>query len=168
MKRFTNYILLVSVMGLLLVLTACPYASKVPIDKAGVKFDRNLLGKWKKYSNSESKHPEYFEIADIDGNQFNINKFEYSSSDSSYNKSVYLAHISKIGDYLFLNMQKGGEGDYFLHRIDLNGNTFKLYEVTDNIDETFNTSEELRDFIKKNMHLSFFYNKDEKLYIKEK
>jgi uncharacterized membrane protein YkgB len=43
-----------------------------------------------------------------------------------------------------------------------------LYELTDNIDEKFTESQKLKEFVKKNMHLSFFYNKDEKKYVKVK
>jgi hypothetical protein len=43
-----------------------------------------------------------------------------------------------------MNMQQDGQGDYYLHRIDLGDKEFSLYEVTDNIDEKFNTSPELK------------------------
>ncbi len=168
MKTLKELTFLGVVISLLVLLTACPYASKVPIDKPSLTVDKQLIGKWVKYSEKKKEHPNYFDISDIGNHQYNICKFEYNKSDSSYNKSDYLAHITKIDDYKFLNMQKDGEGSYYLYRIDLQGNKFRLYEITDNIDETFNSSEELKQFVKKYMHLSFFYNKEEELYMKSK
>lgn len=63
-------------------------------------------------------------------------------------------------------MQQDGKGDYYLYRIDMGNGEFTLFELTDNIDEKFNTSAELKAFVKKNMGLSFFYNKDEERYLK--
>ncbi len=151
----------------LLVLTACPYASKVPIDEANLKVNKDLIGKWIKSSDLQKEHPNYFQISDNGDKHYKIIKFEYQSSDSAYKETLYAAHISKIDNNSFLNMQKDGQGDFYLHKIELTGNKFKLFEITDNIDEKFNNSEELKIFIKQYMHLSFFYNKDEQLYVKE-
>ena len=57
-------------------------------------------------------------------------------------------------------------GKFYLHKVDLSDDRFVLYEVTDNIDEKFDSSEKLKAFVKKHMHLSFFYNKDEVTYYK--
>ncbi len=160
-------IILMSLISAMLILTACPYQSSVPISEANQKLDKKLMGKWIKESDMEAENPEYFEIQPIDKYKFNIVKFEYQTSDSTYKETKYLTHITKIDDNVFLNMQENGAGDYFLHKIDLQGDKFILYEVTDNIDEKFNTSAELYDFVKKNMNLSFFYNKDETTYIRD-
>lgn len=125
------------------------------------------MGKWIKESDDTAENPEYFEIKPIDKYKFNIVKYEYQSNDSTYKETTYLTHITKIDGNTFLNMQENGEGDYFLYKIDLQGDKFVLYEITDNIDEKFNTSEELYDFVKKNMNLSFFYNKDEVTYVRD-
>ena len=42
----------------------------------------------------------------------------------------------------------------------------KLLPVTENIDEKFTSSAELKKFIEKNKSLSFFYDKDENSFIK--
>ncbi len=160
-------IILMSLISAMLILTACPYQSSVPISEANQKLDKKLMGKWIKESDMEAENPEYFEIQPVDKYKFNIVKFEYQTSDSTYKETKYLTHITKIDDNVFLNMQENGAGDYFLHKIDLQGDKFILYEVTDNIDEKFNTSAELYDFVKKNMNLSFFYNKDETTYIRD-
>ena len=153
---------------MIFVLTACPYQSKVPIDKPNTKVDKTVLGKWIKKSDKENENPEYFQISAIEENKYNIVKFEYQSNDSTYKQTKYITHFSYIKDYVFMNMQKDGDGDYFMHRIDMNGDEFMLYELTDNIDEKFVSSEEFKKFVKKNMKLSFFYNKDEVKYVRSK
>ncbi len=160
-------IILMSLISAMLILTACPYQSSVPISEANQKLDKKLMGKWIKESDMEAENPEYFEIQPVDKFKFNIVKFEYQTSDSTYKETKYLTHITKIDNNVFLNMQENGAGDYFLYKIDLQGDKFVLYEITDNIDEKFNTSAELYDFVKKNMNLSFFYNKDETTYIRD-
>jgi hypothetical protein len=55
-----------------------------------------------------------------------------------------------------------------MEKKDADGSRIKFKAVTDNITEEFATPEELKAFIKKNMELSFFYNKDdEKTFYKE-
>lgn len=66
-----------------------------------------------------------------------------------------------------MNMQKDGTGDYYLHKVVLKDKAMTFIEVTENIDEKFNTSEELRAFITKYMKLSFFYTKEEVQYTKQ-
>ena len=88
--------------------------------------------------------------------------------DSTYSQEIYISHISDLEGNSFMNMQQDGSGDYFLHKIVLAENVLTFVEVTENIDEKFNTSEELRAFIQKHMNLSFFYTKEEVQYTKRK
>lgn len=162
-----NLIPIVILAMAIFITTGCPYASKVPIDSPGAKTNPKLFGKWLKASDNAKENPEYFVISEIDPNKYSIVKFEYQSSDSTYKETKYVSHISQIEDISFLNMQKDGVGDYYLHKIDLGNNEFTLFEVTDNIDEKFGSSDELRKFVQKHMRLSFFYNKDEIKYVKE-
>ncbi len=162
-------VVLLSLFAAMLVLTACPYQSAVPISEANQKPNKKLMGKWIKESDLEQENPEFFVIkkSEDDKFKFYIVKNEYQSSDSSYKETKYLTHITDIDGNIFLNMQENGEGDYYIHKVDLQGDKFVLYEVTDNIDEKFNSSAELYDFIKKYMNLSFFYNKDETTYVRD-
>lgn len=155
---------ILSFLPIVLLLTACPYESSVPITSADKPIDQNLLGKWVKSDEVTNEYPsEYYQINDLGGTLYEVLKYSFSSEDSTYSSETYISHISiliKDGKaYRFLNMKKSGS--YYLHRVDLSVDEFVLYEVTDNIDDRFNTSEELKDFVKANMHLSFFYNKDE-------
>jgi hypothetical protein len=164
MKKFIVPLLIMA--SFVVLFTACPYSSSVPIDNPSVKVDKNLLGKWLKASDQTAENPTYYEIGQLDNFKYNIVKNEYNSYDSAYTKTAYVGYVSKIDNLSFMNMQQDGKGDYYLHRLDLGNGEFSFIEVTDNIDEKFNTSAELKAFIKKYMNLSFFYNKDEEKYTK--
>jgi len=146
------------------ILTACPYASTVPIDTPSVKVQNTLMGKWIKAGDESNTNPNYFVITKNDDFKYKIIKNEYNSYDSAYKATIYISHISKIDNIQFMNMQQDGSGDYYLYKIDLAQNEFSLFEITDNIDEKFSNPAELKAFVKKNMYLSFFYNKDEEKY----
>ena len=150
------------------ILTSCPYSSRVPIDKPGISVNKKLFGKWIQAKDRDEDFPQFFQIEKHDKYRYKIFDWQFKTSDSAYDSTLFISYISEIEDNMFLNMQKNGEGDYLLYKIDLESNEeFTLFEVTDNIDEQFNTSEELKAFIKAYMHLSFFYNKDEKKYIRQ-
>ena len=154
-------------LSVVVLLTACPYTSDVPISEANEKLDKQLYGKWIKESDKDSENPEFFSITQAEKYKYRIEKNEYSSSDSSYEATVYISHTSTLGDYIFINMQENGEGEFYLYRIDMEDDAFTLFEVTDNIDEKYTNSTDLRTFVDKNKDLSFFYNKDEVKYIRE-
>jgi len=163
----TKNLLFIIFIAIIFVLTACPYKSKVPIDVPNQEINKELIGKWIKKADKSNDNPEYFMISKrSDKFKCDIVKFEYQSSDSTYKKTKYITHFTTIKNKLFLNMQKEDEDDFYLHRLDLSGDEFVLYELTENIDEQFTSSKALKKFIKKNMKHSFFYNKDEKKYIK--
>lgn len=154
---------------LVVLLTACPYESAVPITEADAPIDKTLLGKWIKEDDSDNEFPdEYYQIDDLGGRLYEILKFSLNTEDSTYTSETFISHFSDLTKdgqtYRFLNMKK--DGNYYLHLVDLNSERFILYEVTDNIDETFSTSEELRAFVEQHMHLSFFYNRDEATFYK--
>ncbi len=146
--------------------TACPYSSTVPLADANVKIAPELLGKWV-VEDEYAETPNYFIFSEIDGLKFKAEKYEYNSTDEIYEVSgTYICHFTDIGKTRFANMNQ--DGTYYFYKIELNGNTqFKLFEVTDNIDETFSSSVELSTFFGKYKDLSFFYNKDEETYNKE-
>ena len=159
--------------GLMLILTACPYQSRVPISKPVEKINKDLLGYW--IASGEMEYGEeatYFEIGKFDKVKYEIIEHSYSTYDSTWSEKKYHMHTSMVGDETFMNIQEDGMGDYHLHKleIDVAGKSKQLtvYEVTDNIDETFNTSEDLKAFIEKHKGLSFFYTSDETIYFPHK
>lgn len=166
MKQTKQTLYLLIAISIIFLITACPYSSEVPIDNPSIEIQKILLGQWVKAKDIDKKKPDYFNIKDVGNKQYDITKFEYRSSDSAYRETKYIAHLSKIEDLSFLNMQKNGSGSYYLYRIDFDKNRFTLFELTDNIDEKFTTSKALKAFVKKYMRLSFFYSKEEETYIK--
>ncbi|HIO68250.1 MAG TPA: hypothetical protein EYN41_07945 [Flavobacteriales bacterium] len=149
------------------ILIGCPYTSSVPIDEPNVKVNKKLIGKWIKTSDLSAENPGFYEINEHDKFLYMITDNSYSSMDSTYSQDMYISHITDIEGTLFMNMQKDGTGDYYLHKVALEGKELTFIEVTENIDEKFNTSAELKAFIAKYMHLSFFYTKEEVQYTKQ-
>ena len=150
------------------VFSGCPYTSKVPISDATEKINPELFGQWVKKSDMDSDNPDYLDIHKVAGEeQFYLVK-EYDWVTDNYTIKEYHTHTTTINGHIFLNMQENGRGDYYLHRVDINDDDTEitLYEVTDNIDEEFSDTKSLYDYVKENMELSFFYNKDEKVYIR--
>ena len=139
------------------ILIGCPYTSSVPIDEPNVKVDKKLIGKWIKTSDLSAENPGFYEINKHDKFLYKITDNSYNSMDSTYSQDMYISRITDLEGTLFMNMQKDGTGDYYLHRVVLEGKELTFIEVTENIDEKFNTSEELKAFIAKYMHLSFLY-----------
>ncbi len=149
------------------ILTGCPYESEVPIDSPQVEVNKNLIGKWiEQKDNKENKeNPEYLEIKKVGEKKYLIEQYSWESH--NYKVDKYFMHVSLIGDLQFMNIQKEKGTKYYLYKFLLKGNTLTFFEITDNIDEKFNDSKELKAFIKKYMNLSFFYSKEEEVYLKE-
>jgi hypothetical protein len=143
--------------------TACPYSSTVPLSDATISVGSEMMGKWM-IEDEYSEQPNYFIFTAMDGKKFKAEKYEYNSTDEFYEVSgTYIVHFTDIAKTRFANMSQ--DGTYYFYKIEMVGkDQFKLYEVTDNIDETFTTSGELNAFFGKYKDLSFFYNKDEEVY----
>ena len=156
-----------SIAFLACILTGCPYTSSVPIDEPNVKVDKKFIGKWVKTDDLTADNPSYYEIDRHDKFLYKITDNSYNSMDSTYSREMYISHVTDIEGTTFMNMQKDGTGDYYLHKVVLNDKVMTFIEVTENIDEQFDTSAELKAFIAKYMHLSFFYNKEEVEYTKQ-
>lgn len=152
------------------VFMGCPYESKIPLDTADKsKPDKSLLG-----PHSEKGEESYAWTVELDNNQYKITKKNTEEADSE--PTIYIGWLTELGGATFLNVYERdeyGSSDktYYLYKVekkDVEGSRVKLKAITDNITEEFATSEELKAFIKKNMELSFFYNKDdEKTFYKE-
>lgn len=149
-----------------LVFMGCPYESKLPLDTAEKsKPEKALLGVW------EAKDDEdYTWKCVMEGNQYRIEKKSVESPEDD--PTIYFGWLTDVGDARFLNVyeQSYDEKSYMLYRMEMKGDgeRIRFKAVTDNITEEFATSEELKTFVKKNMELTFFYNKDdEKTFYKE-
>lgn len=157
--RFFLPLLVMAVM-----LGGCPYTSEVPIDEPSLKVKNEMLGKWEKKSTDK----DVYTISKADKFTYQIEK----TGPDSKTPSVYKAFMSEVGGDIFMNMtETGGQSDgktYILFKVETNdaGNKITLRGLTENIDEKFTSSAELKKFIKKYKGLSFFYDKDEDVFFK--
>ncbi|UKN00853.1 hypothetical protein K6119_14050 [Paracrocinitomix mangrovi] len=164
-----NLLRLGSMASLMFVLTACPYKSTVPISPAEEKVNKKLIGEWIATSQLEFKNPTYVKVDKKDKVYYNIVEYNYSSHDSSYKEKFYQMHTSTVGENTFLNVQSIKEtNSFYLYKIEMENDDLTLYEVTENIDEKFNSSAELKSFVEANMQHSFFYSTGEVKYIRKK
>ena len=145
----------------MLMLWGCPYQSLIPLSGAVEPVEMKMIGSWVPDSDAEKENASYYIIGLSDSVHYDIEHFQYNDSDDSYNVKRYLGHTTTLGKHIFLNMQEVGHKDFHMHRVELQGEGFILYEVTDNIDEKFEDEAEMQKFFEANMHLSFFYNKAE-------
>jgi hypothetical protein len=141
----------------------CPYGTEVAIDeKPQIKVMSALLGKWEKRSSADYSYT----VSRLDEYNYKIEKLTTSSGE----KTVYTGFLSDVEGEKFFNIREetATPKTYYLYKVDLSGgdNMVKLVSVTDNIDEKFTSSAELKKFIEKYKGLSFFYDKDEDSYIR--
>ena len=141
----------------------CPYGTEVAIDeKPSVKIMPSLIGKWEQRSSTDYSYM----VSKTDDYNYKIEKTTVSSGE----KTVYNGFVSDVSGDKFFNIweEKGNPKTYYLYRIDQSGgdNMIKLQSVTQNIDEKFTTSADLKKFIAQYKGLSFFFEKDEDSYIK--
>ena len=152
----------VSVLLCAFILFACPYESVVPIDSPTVPLDKKLIGTWKKL-NAED---ESYVISERDEYTFNIEKRGKSESDTEH----FWGYESHVDGIRFLNILRVGPIDtlskFFFYKIDLNTDSIRLFELTENIDEEFSTSASLKNFISINLKNTYFFNKEEINYIR--
>jgi hypothetical protein len=164
----------------------CPYSSDVPVDTPNIKVESSYLGVWSETNVSTIRYDikklndfEYLIIQLPDTTSKNNNSFDNDTGQSadvkkSSDTTTYTGHISKIKDFYFLNLKSKGQNfleanKYNIYKIDFNGNSeFRLTEITSNIKEQFDNSNDLRNYIEKYMDsgISFFYG-SETTYLKE-
>jgi hypothetical protein len=150
---------------LLLLMTACPYSSSVPLDNPKVSVSDKLLGKWIEESDFND-NPDYYIFKKKDDTRYVLEEYAFDSELESYTQNdEYIGHITLLGDVEFFNLFKDDEATYYFYKLEFPSNSqLIMHEVTDNITEEFTSSAELKTFFEKNKHLSFFYNRDPKKY----
>ncbi len=156
-------------LSLVVMLTACPYSSSVPIDEGTVKIPVELAGQWIASEEKESENPTYFVIVIDDSFHATAKKMEYSAADSSYLPTIYHLTLSDVDGETFMNAKEAGINTYNLYKFNFNTKTGELStsEITDYIKEVFNSSNELKEFISKNKSKSYFYTNTTDNYIRK-
>lgn len=155
MKRLLHFVLL---FGSCFIISGCPYETDVPIDAPSVKIDSGLLGDWVEQDNENVK----YSVTRKDDFTYHI---EVTALEENDHES-YLAYASQVNKIMFLNISRTESGGhlpgFLIYKIEFkNDQWLTLTEVTDNIDETFSSSQELKKFISKNMSNSYFFGKEE-------
>jgi hypothetical protein len=158
-----------SLIAFVVLLTGCPFSSSVPIDEGTVKVSPSLAGEWVSVADTEAENPTYYIITKDDPYKATAKKMEYSSNDSAYNATVYHLTFSDVKGDTFMNAMEDGGNTYSLFKFSFNEKADEIItsEITDYIKETFNTSEELKDFIAKNKSNSYFYTNTTETYIRK-
>lgn len=160
---------ILTVIALTTILTGCPYKSSVPLADATEKVNLQMFGKWLPKTELGKPNPAYYVIEMRDSLHYDIDHFQYNEQEKDYNLKEYIAWSTRINNLNFMNVQGSGEQEYYLHRLDVMGDDLMiLFQVTSNIDEQFEKSSDLREFVRKHSGLSFFYNKDEVKLIRNK
>lgn len=148
-------------------LMGCPYETEVPIDQPSIQFPANLFGKWEPKSSSD----DVMTITRKDDFTVTITK---TNKDAKPDDTIeqYEAFLSEVNKIWFLNVtemsESNGTPKYVLYKMEVspNGARITLSGVTENIDETFTSSAALKAFIQKNMNHSFFFEKEEEVYLR--
>lgn len=146
---------------LAIMLGGCPYSSKVAIDAPSIKVTDALLGSWEPKDGDDK-----ITVSKKDANTYAITK-----KSSSGNETKYEAFMSKIGEDQFLNIYETADEakTYYFYKVILGKENTKLtlVPVTENIDEEFKSSAELKAFFEKYKSLSFFFGKEENVYYRQ-
>jgi len=159
---------LLSIIAVSFFLTGCPYESTVPIDKPTVKYPASILGKWEPKSSSD----DLYIITKKDDYTIIITKTKKEVK-ADGKPEVYEAFLSDVAGTKFLNLyekQEEAEGStkFYLYKLEIStsGARLTLSEITENVDEKFESAAALKSFIEKNMMHSFFFGKEDEVYIK--
>jgi hypothetical protein len=159
MKKFSLFGLL----ALLLLCTACPYQSPVPVDEPNQAVKEDFLGKWK----VDVAAKDFYEVTKADENIYQIVEHTYKI-EGAVERKTYVAHTSTIGDMTFINIKMTRQGnnpvpnaDFLIFKMQsANRGKVTLLPITENVREKFDNSAALRKFIEENDKLSFFYEKE--------
>lgn len=151
---------------MLFLLTACPYSAEIALDeKPTIKVDDRLIGSWEQKSSSSDY---VYNVTKKDDFTYSFEKVNTKSDD----KTTYNAYTTDINGVKFLSLWQISEYDskpsYYFYKLEIvKDYMVKLVSVTENIDEKFETAAEMREYFKKNMSVSFFFDKTEEEYIKK-
>ena len=159
----------------LIVLTGCPYESKVPLTETGVEIPKNFIGKWVEVNElSKESNQNFYQLDPINKKEFMLNKIEYSSYSQKYDTTFYKGSLSLINNVYFMTIKKyepikknqeektdpfeeDKEG-YYTYRVRYENGYIKIDELSSDITEVFNNSTEFHDFVQKNMSNELFYS----------
>lgn len=166
---FTKAIVPVCLLTFMLLLTACPYSSTVPVDNGSAAVSAAIAGEWVSASDKDAENPKYYKITVTDKSHATVAEYEYSSDEGEYSKTSYEMIFSDVKGDTFLNIKKDGDSSFSIYRFTFNekSNELNLSEVTPYIREKFSTSAELKKFIARNKTNSYFFTDEEQRYVRK-
>lgn len=144
---------------LLVFLWGCPYSSSVPIDSPSIKVSPSFYGVW----NSKTSANYTFTISAEGDKVYKILKKAKNAND----ESTYSAYLSDINGIKYLTIYEPNSAKkayYFYKFVQNSADKITLTPVTENIDEKFTSSADLKAFFTKNQNNSYFWGKDEDVY----
>lgn len=159
----------IALFGIVILLSGCPFSGSVPIDNGTVPIPDKLLGTWVKVSDTTETDPTTFSVTLKDKYHATVSKFEPGTEDTDDHLTYYEITLSDVEGDVFMNVQEAGSTSYYYYKYsyDANIDQLNLYEVSDYIKETFDTSKSLKGFIAKNKSLSFFFTNSTDTYIRK-
>jgi|GEM_PF-2546139 len=134
-------------------LWGCPYSSNFALSDTYKPVDKFLVGNWIEEYAGEG---EYIGISLKENNKLLIEKH------GSDGVTTYTGGVSSLGGHTFLNVYDEGMSSYYYYEIKLDktAGTVTLTEVSEYIDEKFDTAEALRLFFTENAKNSYFFTTD--------
>ena len=147
-------------MGLvLLMLTGCPYESRVALcDSKDAKIDTSLIGEWYSVDNNNKTDTMKINIHNFNSTEYLI---EYNEIKSSSKESTTLLRgfITRIKNYKIVNINEVvGDFKYTFFKYDLNGDKLKIAYVSDNFNKTqFDTESKLYKSFEENIDKKDFF-----------
>lgn len=166
-NRINKALSVFALLGIVLLLSGCPYSGSVPIDNGTVMIPDNLSGLWIKPSDRNEDKPTTYLIKKTDKFHATASKIEYLDDEAEYDTTMYNLTLSDVSGDIFLNLREFGTTTYYYYKFlyDDKSKEVSLSGVSDYIKETFDSSSALKDFIARNKSLSFFYTNSTEKYV---
>lgn len=145
---------------------ACPYKSDVPLESTPTEDVNSIyLGEYEKKNSSSYTYTVKKE---------SDKKYKIIEKNKSGKEYIYYGWTTTIGGQTYLQTYRESSSSsskkyYYIYRLKpaKSGAFMTMMPLTKNIREKFESSSELRRYIKRNQDLSFFFEKNEKYYKSE-
>lgn len=135
-------------------LFGCPYESKVPISQPTIPVNKSMLGKW----SSKDEVYNSYTVTQASPTEYNIEQVNTLGEIKHYK-----GFLSQVKGSMFMNVYSDSTKAYFLYKVVIDAaDRFTLIPFSDEIAQKFTSSNELQDFVGKNMNLRSFYKLDDK------
>jgi hypothetical protein len=153
----------------------CPYKTKVSLESdPSEAVKSSYLGSYEKKGSTtyryvvSKKSANLYKIEEVKNSDDKVT-YTYEGYTTTIKGTPFLVTRKTQSDFVNSTDYGKDNADYYIYKVNANssGTIVKLYEVTDNIDEEFESAAELKAYIAKYKDLSFFYEKSTLKYYKE-